>query len=228
MPAEPTAQTDPIASTGEASATRRAYDAIRQLIITGAIPPGQKLKIEDLRAVVQSGASPVREALSLLTSDLLVERIDQRGFRTAPVSGQEFDDILRMRCLLERIALEDSLAHAGQDWEDALVLAHHRLSRSGREDAEAFEASHRAFHMALLAGCQSPILLKFCTQLYDLNIRYRYLAGRTLSYGTRDVAREHREIFEAAVARDAETAAARLLKHYRDTGAWLKASFATE
>ena len=51
------------ASTGEPSATQRAYQVIRQLIITGELSPGHKLKIEDLRALVNSGASPVREAL---------------------------------------------------------------------------------------------------------------------------------------------------------------------
>ena len=64
----------------ESSATRGAYLTLRNMILTGQLPAGQKLKIEQLRGILKTGASPVREALSLLTSDMLVERIDQRGF----------------------------------------------------------------------------------------------------------------------------------------------------
>ena len=71
----------------EASATRDCYLKLRHLILTGAMPPGRKLKIEELRGLLKTGASPVREALSLLTSDMLVERIDQRGFRAGAAVG---------------------------------------------------------------------------------------------------------------------------------------------
>lgn len=216
---------DPISrlpeSPGEPSATQQAYGAIRKLILTGALAPGEKLKIDRLRTLVNAGASPVREALSLLTSDLLVERIDQRGFRTAAVSGANFDEILTLRCHLEEMALRDSIANATPAWEETLVLAHHKLSKESRENVDAFETVHKDFHMALLAASPSKILLRFCSQLYDLNIRYRYIAGRALNYGARDVTREHRAILDAAVALDADAASDRLLKHYKQTGAYL-------
>ena len=75
--------------------------------------------------------------------------------------------------------------------------------------------------MALLAACGSPILLRFCSQLYDLNIRYRYLAGTSKSYGVRDVDAEHRAILDAAVDRDIALASKLLQDHYRSTGDFL-------
>ncbi|MEO0945192.1 MAG: FCD domain-containing protein [Pseudomonadota bacterium] len=75
--------------------------------------------------------------------------------------------------------------------------------------------------MALLAGCKSPILLRFCSQLYDLNVRYRYLAGKSKSYSRRNVDAEHEGILTAAVDRDVEAVSERLLEHYRNTGAFL-------
>ena len=66
------------------SATQRVFNELRQQIIKGRIAPGEKLKIESLKVKLNTGTSPIREALSLLTSDQLVERIDQRGFRAAP------------------------------------------------------------------------------------------------------------------------------------------------
>ncbi|MEL7344006.1 MAG: GntR family transcriptional regulator, partial [Pseudomonadota bacterium] len=197
-------------SNGGPSATQQAYDAIRQLILTGDLQPGEKLKIERLRETLGLGASPVREALSLLTSDHLVERLDQRGFRAAATSGDDFQSILNLRCLLEESAIRQSIAHADTAWEDRLVLAHHRMAKTPRDVTPEFEARHKAFHMALLDNCGSPILLKFCSQLYDLNIRYRFIAGRGISYGKRNVADEHTSILNAAVERDAELASVRL------------------
>lgn len=205
----------------EGSATQRAYQTLRAMIVTGELRPGEKLKIDGLRKRLETGASPIREALSLLTSDNLVERIDQRGFRTAEVSRENFQEILTLRCTLEDLALRESIANETQEWEEHVVLAHHRMSRASAEGSLRFEDLHKAFHMALLTNAKSPILLKICSQLYDLNIRYRYLAGSALDYQRRDVTDEHAGILSAVIARDAETASERLLNHYRMTGAFL-------
>jgi len=203
------------------SSTQRAYHTLRNEIITGRLPPGERLKIDTLKVALDTGASPVREALSLLTSDQLVDRLDQRGFRVATTSRAQFQEILDLRCTLEELALRDSLARSGTAWEDALVLAHHHMNKTDRSDVETFEARHKTFHMALLNACTSPILLRFCSQLYDLNVRYRYLAGQSKTYGRRDVGAEHRAILDAAIDGDVETACQRLMDHYRKTGAFL-------
>jgi len=166
------------------SATQRVADELRHLIIQGKFTPGEKLKVETLKALLQTGASPIREALSLLTSDHLVERIDQRGFRVAAASEKHFREILMLRC-----ALEDYL--------------------------------HKAFHKVLISASDSPILLRFCNQLYDLNIRYRYIAGTSTRYAKRDVAAEHNQILDAAIARDTEAACKLLVRHYEVTGEFL-------
>ena len=96
-------------SGSDGSATQQAYRRLRHLIVTGDLKPGEKLKIEVLRKRLDTGASPIREALSLLTSDQLVERLDQRGFRVAQTSRAQFDEILKLRCQLEVLALKESI-----------------------------------------------------------------------------------------------------------------------
>lgn len=203
------------------STTQRAYIALRDAIITGEIPPGEKLKVETLKSTLETGASPVREALSLLTSNQLVERRDQRGFRVALTSGKQFDEILSLRCKLEDLALRASVESGCSEWEEKLVLAHHHMEKAHAEPLGVFEERHKTFHMALLSGCVSPILLRFCEQLYDLNIRYRYLAIKSDGYAKRDVAGEHRAILDAAINGDVELASSQLVSHYRNTGAYL-------
>ena len=65
------------------TATTRIYGRLRVDILTGSLKPGEKLKIEELRRSYNVGSSPLREALSLLTSDGLVTRADQRIDRLA-------------------------------------------------------------------------------------------------------------------------------------------------
>ncbi|WP_345251184.1 GntR family transcriptional regulator [Pigmentiphaga soli] len=207
--------------------TMRLYSRLRQDIIEGTLPPGMKLKIEDMSRSYEAGTSPVREALNLLTSFGLVERLHNRGFRVKPISAAEFADLLRVRCWLEERALREAIAHGDEQWEENIALALFRVNRaakarvaSGEPRDAAWERRHRDFHMALLAGCGSPMLLDYCGQLFDQTIRYRQIAG-ALSMPVRDSEAEHAEIVEATLARKADQAVELLMTHYRTTGKYL-------
>ncbi len=217
-------------STSPLSATSRVTEELRRSILVGERKPGEKLKIEDLREQLGVGATPIREALSLLTSVRLVERLDQRGFRVAPADDAYFADILRTRCWLEGRALKEAVQNGDQEWEEALVLAHHRLGRTDRQAAQdpfapgAWENRHKEFHMTLISACGSEIVLRYCQELYDLNVRYRFLAAATEGYASRDVSAEHAAIVEAALDRDADRAVKLLIDHYDRTGRFLGAA----
>ncbi|WP_299192435.1 GntR family transcriptional regulator [uncultured Litoreibacter sp.] len=205
----------------ENSATRVAYNRLRRMIVTGDLAPGTRLKIESLREALGVGASPIREALSLLTSDQLVVRLDQRGFRTADTSLENFEEILELRCTLEAKALRQSMEKATESYSEALIVAHHRMTRAEDQGREVFEQRHKEFHLALIGNCGSPLLLRFCDQLYDLNIRYRYIAGASSDYDGRNVSEEHQSILQATLGGDIKGARTQLIDHYRSTGAFL-------
>ncbi len=210
-----------------ASLTSQTYQRLHSMILRGELEPGLKLKIEGLCKALGTGASPVREALSLLTSDQLVERIDQRGFRVAYVSKDDFEELLKTRCWLEEVALRESIKSGNAEWEEQLILLHHRLVRAPRSiEDENFvsnidwEVHHKKFHIALISGCGSSILLKICDQLYDQNIRYRNIAGQ-MAYQKRYINNEHSAILQHVLNRDADKAVSELISHYRKTGEFL-------
>lgn len=213
---------------GPLSMTQMAYERLRADIMSGELAPGRKLKIEELRKLYDVGTSPIREALSLLTSDHFVERIDQRGFRVAEISTEEFEEVLTTRCWLEERALRESIAGGDAAWEEQVVLAAYRLSRVPRSDGNdhfhanaEWEVRHKHFHMTMISACGSSILFRFCDQLYDQNIRYRQSSGPR-AYPLRDVTAEHGAICDAVLARNADLAVERLLTHYTQTGRFLK------
>lgn len=199
------------------------YGRLRADLLAGKFEPGSKLAIEALCERYETGQTPLREALNRLTSDGLVERRDQRGFAVAPVSAADLEEITKTRCWLEEIALRKSIEHRTKEWEENLVLAQHRLTRAPRslsnerfEDNPEWEPLHRAFHRALISGCQSRWLLGFCDQLADQQYRYRRLSA-TRSFPKRAVSDEHRSLLEAAVAGRADEAVALLQAHFQRT-----------
>jgi len=215
------------------SRTSDIYDRIRQDIVCGAFLPGCKLKIEVLRERFDAGATPIREALSLLTADGLVERLEQRGFRVAEVSESEFVELLAVRCWLEDRVIRQAVQKGGKEWEEGIVLAHYRLSRTPRVPPDVsqtanfeYEHHHRSFHLSLVAACGSNTLLRLWHKLYNEANRYRYLA-RLSSFERPSIADEHQQIADAVLARDADRAVQLLVEHYKRTGALLETTIPT-
>ena len=86
-------------ASGEGSTPPHVYTILRRMIVTGTLKPGEELKIDGLGQRLQTGVSPIRDVLSLQTSDNLFERTDQRGFRTAEDSEVSLPEILLRRCI---------------------------------------------------------------------------------------------------------------------------------
>lgn len=213
----------PAPQPGAATRATSVYDELRADLLGGVLEPGAKLAIEALAERYTASATPLREALNRLVSDGLVQRREQRGFVVAGISADDLAEITRTRCWLEEIALRESVARRSLAWEEALVLAQHRLARTPRslsdsrfEDNPDWEPLHRAFHRALIAGCGSRWLLSFCEQLADQHHRYRRLSAPR-AFARRGVKSEHQQLMEAAIEGRAEDAVALLRAHFERT-----------
>jgi len=79
------------------------FEQLRRDIVSVQLAPGEKLRIEALRERYGVGGSPVREALNRLSAEGLVWQQDQKGFRVAPVSERELEELTRRveHCRLE-------------------------------------------------------------------------------------------------------------------------------
>ncbi|MGE0482570.1 MAG: GntR family transcriptional regulator [Gammaproteobacteria bacterium] len=205
-----------------------AYDRLRNDIIAGRLPPNAKLRIEELREAYDTGASPLREALNRLAGEGFVTAESQRGFNVAPLSLAELDDITRLRILLECEAVSDAIRYGDDAWEGNLVAAFHHLSKVdaySSEQLSEWEYRNQAFHEALIAACDSALLLRLRRTLYEQHKRYRLIAIFEHDE-RRDVDAEHRAIFEAAIARDVAAARAAIEDHVKHTAHDTRAAFA--
>ena len=196
---------------------------LREAIVSGALPAGSKINLDQARTQFHVSLSPLREALARLISDGLVLFEDNRGYRVAPISLANLEEITRLREQFECFALREAMRLGDLAWESDVMRALHLVNRTERdatrpETLEAWEAAHRAFHLTLIAGCGMPILLGFCSMLLNLNDRYRRIF-LTSNPGDRSVRDEHQAIADAAVGRRADEACELLRRHIERTGA---------
>ncbi len=196
---------------------RRTYYALRNRILMGQVEPLAKLKISLLAEEFRVSPGAVREALSRLTTNNLVEARDQQGFRVAPISTAELTDLTSTRITIESLALAQSIERGDAAWEAELRSAHCALLERPRHDHDPQAVQmHSRFHEALVAGCGSPALLRIRHELFDLADRYRMLAlRRSPDWASDDD--EHGRIVAAALARRTEPAVEALAEHIRRT-----------
>jgi GntR family transcriptional regulator, carbon starvation induced regulator len=205
----------------------RAEIALKADIVAGELKPTAKLRIDELKSRYAMGASPLREALSRLIGEGLVEVESNRGFRVAALSRDDLDDIALMRAAIEAAAIRRSIAVGDDAWEAGVIAALHRLIKAtDRAEAnptsevlDAWNAAHDAFHLALIVACGSPRMLEQQRRLAEQHARYRrVLMGSNMPA---DLIRdEHRKLAYAVLARDAERAAALTADHMQLTSAF--------
>jgi DNA-binding GntR family transcriptional regulator len=209
-------------STTARSLTERVYACLRADILAGRFSPGERLRPTDLAAQNGVSLNVVREALNRLAGERLVHASPQQGFAVVQISAADLEDLTDVRVLVETAALRRSIEHGDLAWESALVAAHYRLANTPMTDddpdqlSDAWMHAHNAFHAATMSACGSPRLVEIAATLGESAAMYRYFSQR-YDQGRRDVAGEHRAIFEATIARDADLACRLHAEHIQRT-----------
>jgi DNA-binding GntR family transcriptional regulator len=203
----------------------RAFIDLRGKILRCEYGQGKKLKIDSLQQELGYSSSPLREALNRLTVEGLVTSDDRRGFFAAPMSQADLEEITRLRLMLDREALSESMDKGGDEWEAEIIAAYHKLVKiEERHESgplsldDGWTKQHKDFHLALVSACTSPKLLKLCSDLFDQSERYRRLS---IQYRTepRKKSQEHRLMMESVIARDKAKALELLEQHIEKTAA---------
>jgi len=195
------------------------YRRIRADIVLGRLLPGQKLKLDGLKESYGVSVSTLREILSRLASEGLVLAEGRRGFEVAPVSIENLRELAELRLLLEGHAMEVSFARADMEWEGRVVSAHHKLAATERgmtskkADHQLWKRYDSEFHQALMSNCGSQALMETHAAVFDKYFRYLILA---LSFRGEIVSRQHRQLLDCALKRDAPGAKTVLTAHINE------------
>lgn len=203
----------------------RAGDVLNRMrldIINCVLKPGEKLKFEALRNMYSVSFSTLREALSRLSAENLVQTQGQKGFVVAPVSIADLNDLTDVRILIEREALGRAIRRGDDAWEAGILSSFYRMDRMqqklGREYylSEDWSKLHGAFHFSLVSACGSPTLMEMRQKLFDRAHRYRRMSSQFRPQW-REKEAEHKMIADAALDRDTDLALRLIGQHIRET-----------
>ena len=197
-----------------------AFRQIRADIITGILPAGSRIRLEQARTRYNVSVSTLRENLNRLVAENLVVAEGQKGFQVAPASRQELFELADLRGLLEKHAIRLSFGAGDLDWEAGVVAAHHKLAAIERRILDGDTSCTPdwvrydwEFHHSLVSACNSLALMNTLSSVFDRFLRYHLIAE---SFRGAPVVDDHQRLFELAMQRDIEGALAILDRHVRD------------
>jgi DNA-binding GntR family transcriptional regulator len=192
------------------SLAERVYKQLRGGIREGRYRAGQRLREADLAMKLKVSRTPVREAISRLSADGLVEVSPSRGMRVVQVDRQQLRELYSLREALEGAAARLAAQHASLpelDSMEELLLA----CWAETEPAEIARINRRA-HEAIHDAAHNRYLSSALNQLSD---SMALLPGTTYELpGRPDSAHnEHLAIFKAIKARQPDKAE-KLMRHH--------------
>lgn len=208
----------------------QAYEQIRILIFDQVIPPGHAIGIDTLAASLGVSQTPVREALSRLEGDRLVERLRNGRYQAAPpLEVQDFADLYFVRLLLEPHAAALAAQHRTGDTIAELEHSIQRISAAGRGTRSEmfidFVEADAQFHQTIARDCGNKFVAAGLAQLQG-NLRVGPFYRGCGVVDAEAVIREHTRIFKAIRDGDslrAETEMRRHVERARDLiVGWLK------
>ena len=117
---------------GNSAPTRaeRVYAELRADILASRQPPGARLPFAELTARYQASMGVVREAVTRLAAEGLIESEPQYGHRVMPLSAADLNHLTDARRTIEPLVLDQAIEHGGVTWESEVLAAHHRLERT--------------------------------------------------------------------------------------------------
>jgi DNA-binding GntR family transcriptional regulator len=198
------------------TSAERTLAALRELILDGDLRPGARLGEVELADRLGVSRTPVREALSRLAAEGLVEIAPNRGARVATWTVAELEGVFDLRASLEPQLTGFAVPRATPDDVAALdELARQMLevgSPGPRQDLDALVPLNRAFHDRLVALADHPALAAALAAAIHPPIVLRNFHTYDEASLRRSLA-HHAEIVAAIRAGDAEWAKAVMTAH---------------
>jgi DNA-binding GntR family transcriptional regulator len=202
----------------------RAYTTLRDAIVDGTLAPGERLRDQELTEWLGLSRTPVREALSRLEQDGLVETEPQRFTRVAPLDRRAARDAFPIVAAIHALAAEIGVPKLTAADLEAMSNANARFAQALKAvDVDAALNADDDFHAVLLTASANTELTKTLDRLMPRlrrleRLRFSSLAGRAS-------VRQHDAILGAAGQHDVTTTAERVRENWLSLGTLIDRSF---
>lgn len=217
-----TASTAKIVRLGAAKAAGEGViEALRQRIVDHDLPPGTRLREQDLASEFGVSRSRIRDAFNILEERGLIERIPNRGALVAKLDPAKADELFEVREVLEaqmvRLATEKA---PPESWDDLIELFGDSMGGTlAKNDLDAYEDAVHLFRRRCIAAAENEVLSNLLDSLYD---RTQVLIRRLVLVPGRaqEGMRQHQDILAAMRAGKAEKAEKLKRQNIRSAREW--------
>jgi len=167
---------EPVPNRPPALLADRAYEELRDRLVTLQIKPGEPIDEDRLGSELQMGRTPIREAIKRLSLENLVTVFPRRGTFAAEINIKDLAQITEVRAVLEGRAAflaAERLTGAARDELEGLI-AELDASRGG-DDLTALMQLDTRVHRFIYRACDNPFLEETLYRYFNLSLRIWYL-----------------------------------------------------
>jgi DNA-binding GntR family transcriptional regulator len=200
------------------------FEMLHRRVIAGEYAGGQWLRQEEIASQMNVSMTPVREALDLLVSAGLAERVPYRGVRVRELSQDEITEAYGLRLLLESVAARAAATRITQaQVQDLSRIVDDLESHVTLNDMSHARQLSREFHLSIVRATGDALLVKSYSlvvnsfpdwMLYEAMFRHPELLAASLAEEQSD----HRAIVFALTNKDAEAAVQKTIRHILHMG----------
>ncbi|WP_332697056.1 GntR family transcriptional regulator [Bosea sp. (in: a-proteobacteria)] len=199
-------------------------ETLRQMIVSGALPPGQKLREQELCDRLGVSRTPLREALRTLAAQGLVTLSQNRGAEVAALTLADITQLFDVVATLEALAARLACQAISDEGIAEIALAHDRMRlHHARGELPEYFALNQLIHRALIEAARNPVLLDIWEMMSSRVERAKYLPNLQ---GERWHAAmsEHETMLAALQARDGEALSGLMRQHFANGLATVRAA----
>lgn len=198
------------------SASERAYESIRAMILDGTIAEGAPLREKSLADELGVSRTPIREALRRLAADGLITIETNRGAQVRSWPPEALDEIFGLRALIEGRGARIAATRAHPPATDQLRGLAEEMLELARDphpaDLDRVAELNNHFHRGVLELSESPYLLQLREDLIQLPLIRRTFQRYSQRALDRSL-RHHIELVDALTAADGDWAEAVMRSH---------------
>ncbi len=194
----------------------QAYQALRTAILSGELVPGQRLIETQLAEKLQVSRTPIREALQQLKqADLVVE--DRGVLSVAKFTSEDARKLYECRLALENVSVKAACLNASdrqlKQIENLIEKAEKLLNTKPTKltSFQLLDLDYR-FHREIAQGSNNEWLVSLLDRLFDKMILVR-IQTMLSNPAVLEVRWEHRQIYDAILARNSEQAVKAIQEH---------------
>lgn len=188
------------------SMREKVYDTLKQLIIDGAIAPGERIIETEYSQKFQISRTPIREAIRMLELEGLVESQSTGGVIVKKISKNEIYEVYKIRIALEALVLEEIIQKATvSDIKKIEKVLKNTEKAFKKEDIELIYSLFSTFNSTLYDIAKFPKVAEMITNINFYLKRFRKLSIEN-PIRKNDAFNDHLKILEAIKNKDLKSA----------------------